>query len=123
VAEQVERPVDGSGAENAEAWPASDDARLLQVREEVLYVRGLDVRDRPIASPIEERLHGPGVVLGERQPLGHDVPGAIHVRELAERHRLSRRWSETARIELAGTNRDPQLVEGSVGLGLRMDRS
>ena len=73
----------------------------LQVGDEVLNVCGLDVGNRALAPPVGERLHGPRVVLGEGQPLRDDVPVAIQLRELAERHRPGRRGRQAAGVELA----------------------
>ena len=50
VPQQVDDAVDARGAEHADARPAADDARLLQVGDEVLDVGGPDVGQRAVAA-------------------------------------------------------------------------
>ncbi len=97
-----------------------DHARLLQVRDEVVDVGRLDLGDRPIPEPLDQRLQPVVDGAGQRESLREHVPLLVDLGELAERHRrVVRRRIEPSLVEGAIPDCCGQFVECFVGFRLR----
>jgi hypothetical protein len=84
----------------------------LQVGDEVLDVCGLDVRQRTIAEPIDQRLQSVVDRRADRQPLRQHMTLLVDVRKLAERCRCDlARPIESAFVERSVANGAAQVVQ------------
>jgi len=83
VPQQFEGSIDRRWRQGSVRLPIHD-ARQLQVSDEVLDVGGLDVLQRTIAEPIDERFEPVVDRAGVRESLRLDVPLLVDLRELAE---------------------------------------
>jgi hypothetical protein len=110
VAQQLDDAVDGSGRQSPIRLTV-DDARQLQVGDEVLDVGRLDVRQHAITEAIDQRLEPIVDRLADREPFREDVTLLVDVRELAERQRRDfARRLESALVERSIANCTPQIT-------------
>src|SRR5437899_9148883 len=121
MAEQLDRAVDGRRRQDPIRLPIHD-AWQLEVRDEVLDVGRLDVRQQAIAESIGQRLEPIVDRFCDREPFGLDVPLLVDLSELAERQcRHVARRLEAALVEHAVAHRAFELVERRASSGLAVD--